>query len=168
MNRHGFTIVELLIVIGLAALLMSLATLDFGSWQRKSGVERYTKELYGDLQDARMKAAFTKVRQGVQFNAQQVVFLSYSSENDVGGTTVTTKNLPISFTTSTTNEAWTPANRINFDTRGIMIDPVIKVVCFTTTENASYDALIITPALTSMGKVTDRGSACARTNVTQK
>ena len=165
MNKHGFTIIELIIVIGLAALLMSLATLDFGSWQRKSGVERYTKELYSDLQDARMKAAFTKVRQGVQFNAQQVVFLRYSSENDAGGTTVTTKNLPISITT---NGGWTPANRINFDTRGIMSDPVIKVVCFTTTENASYDALIITPALTSMGKVTDRGSACARTNVTQK
>jgi hypothetical protein len=45
---------------------------------------------------------------------------------------------------------------------------VIKVICFTTTEDAAYDALIITPALTSMGKVTNRGSLCAETNVTQK
>jgi len=167
MNRDGFSLIELIIVIGLMSILLALATLDFGAWQRKSMVERYTKELYSDIQDARMRAAFTKKPQRVEFGAQQVIFRSFSSEGDVLGTKISTKILPLSFTL---NSGWTPANLIDFDTRGVMSDPVpsAKVICFTTTEDAAYDALIITPALTSMGKVTNRGSACAQTNVTQK
>ena len=168
MNRHGFSLIELIVVIALISIVLALATLDFGAWQRKSLVERYTKELYSDVQDARMRAAFTKVRQGVEFGAQQVVFRRFTSEGDVAGTIVTTKNLPLSFTRNN----WTQptANRIDFDTRGIMRDqvPIAKVICFTTNVDAAYDALIITPALTSLGKVTNRESACARTNVTQK
>lgn len=165
MNKRGFSLIELIVVISLISILLAIATLDFGSWQRKSLVERYTKELYSDVQDARMRAAFTKVRQGVEFGNKQVVFRRYSSEGDVAGSIVTTKNLPVAFTL---NGTWTPVSRIEFDTRGIMSDPIIKVVCITTNEDAAYDALIITPALTSMGKVTNRGSVCARTNVTQK
>ena len=163
MNRHGFSLIELIVVIGMIAILLTVATLDFGAWQRKSIVERYTKELYSDVQDARMRAAFTKVRQSVEFGSPQVVFRRYTSEFDVAGTIINTKRLPLSFTL---NGGW--ANPIFFDTRGIMSDPIIKVVCMTTTEEAAYDALIITPALTNMGKVTNRGNACARTNVTQK
>lgn len=161
MNSRGFSIIELVVVIGLLAIMLSLATLDFGSWQRKSRVERYTKELFSDIQDARMKAAFTKKVQRLEFGAQQVVFRSFSSEGDIGGTIVKTKNLPLAFTRNT-------ADLIDFDTRGVLSNPIVQVLCFTTTEDAAYDALIITPALTSMGKVTNRGSACARTNVTQK
>ena len=166
MNKRGFSLIELIVVIGLIAIMLSLATIEFGSWQRKSIVERYTKELYSDIQDARMKAAFTKVRQGVEFGAQQVVFRSFSSAGDVAGAIVTTKNLPVSITTNFS--ASPQSNRVEFDLRGIDSDPIIKVICFTTTVDAAYDALIITPSLTSMGKVTNRGNACAQTNVTQK
>lgn len=167
MNSRGFSLVELVVVIALIAAMLTLATLEFGAWQRKSTVERYTKELFSDIQDARMRAAFTKVRQDIQFNAQQVIFRRYSSENDVGGTIISTKNLPLAFTRNTADSP-APSSRIEFGTRGITSNPVIQVICFTTTVDAAYDALIITPALTSMGKVTNRGTACARTNVTQK
>jgi len=164
MNRRGFTLVELMVVIGLIGILLTLATHDFSTWQRKSQVERYTKELYSEVQDARMRAAFTKVRQSVEFGAQQVVFRKYTTnEPDTAGSIISTKKLPLSFTL---NGGW--ANPIFFDTRGIMSDPIVKVICMTTGVDAAYDALIITPALTNMGKVTNRGGACDQTNVTQK
>ncbi|MDD2539921.1 MAG: type II secretion system protein [Desulfuromonadaceae bacterium] len=167
MNSRGFSIIELIVVIGIISILLTLATINFGAWQRKSMVERYTKELYSDVQDARMRAAFTKRVQRIEFGAQKVVFRSFLNEGDAVGTIVSTKNLPLSFTRNTADVP-APSNFIDFNTRGIMIDPNIQVICFTTTEDAAYDALIITPALTSMGKVTNRGNACARTNVTQK
>lgn len=165
MNRSGFTLVELLAGIGIMAILLTIASLQFGTWQRKSHVERHTKELYSDLQDLRTKALFTKVRHGVEFGVKQFVFRSYSSEFDGTGTVLTTKNIPLSFTR---NSSDSPADQIIFDTRGIMSDPTVQVICITTNVDAAYDAVLITPALTSMGKVTNRENACARTNVTQK
>lgn len=166
MNRRGFSLIELITVMALISIMLTIATINFNSWQRKSTVERYAKEIFSDVQDARLTAAFTKVRQGVVFSPQQIVFRRFTSDGDVSGTIITTKQLPVSITTNVW--ALPTASRIDFGTRGLMSDPLIKVICITTTEEAAYDALIITPALTSMGKVTDRGSACARTNVTQK
>jgi type IV fimbrial biogenesis protein FimT len=166
MCRRGFSVIELVVVIGIISILLSVATLDFGAWQRRALVERYTKELYADVQNARMRAVFTKLPQRVEFSAQQVKFRSFSSSSDVVGTVTATKKLPVAVTTNFS--AAPQSNQVIFDTRGIDNDVVIKVICFATTEDAAYDAVIITPALTSMGKRTDRGSNCARTNVTQK
>lgn len=165
MNKHGFTIVELVVVIGIISILLTIAMLDFARWQRKTQVERYTKELYSDLQSARMRAAFTKRRQSVVLGVQQAVFWSYSSEADAIGTVVSTNNYPIDFTT---NGSWATANTIEFDTRGVMRDPIVKVICAVTDVDAAYDALIVSQAMTSFGKVSNRENACARTNVTQK
>lgn len=167
MNARGFSIIELVVVLVLVSVLLAIAALDFGSWQRKSNVERQVKELFADIQIARMSAAFTKSRQGVEVTtARQVTFISFSSASDATGTVRSRKNLTVDLTTST----WTQptARRIDFNTDGVMSDPAIKVLCIPAAENTSYDALIITPVLTSMGKMINQGAGCAQTNVTQK
>ena len=166
MDRRGFSLIELVVVVSLIAMLLALAMLDFSTWQRKAQVEREVKEMYADVQNARAQAAFTKQRQAVVFGTKMMTFRRFSSLNDAIGTTVSVKNLPLSFTRSN----WTqPASdTILFDTRGVMSDPLIKVICITTDVDAAYDALIITPVITTMGKVTNRGTACGQTNVTQK
>jgi type II secretion system protein H len=166
MTSKGFSLVELVVILAIIGILLSISALNFGSWQRKNNVERYVKELYSDLQEARMKAAYTKKRQGVELGASQVEFREFSSEADVTGTVTSKKQLPFSLTWST----WTtPAsNRIEFDTNGVMIDKTSKVICVSTTENAPYDAIVVSAAMTSMGKVTDRANPCGETNVTQK
>ena len=167
MNSKGFTLVELIIVIGLIAILLSIATLNFNSWQRKNLVERYVKELYTDVQEARSSAVYTKFPQGIDLAANQVTFRRYASDADLVGVVLYTKQLPVTIDWSN----W-GTNRIVFNTRGVTTDTAaataIKVICFQTTEEASYDALIITPVLTNMGKVTNRGNACGQANVTQK
>lgn len=165
MNRLGFSLLEILVVVTIVGILSTIGVLNFSSWQKKSLVERHVKELYADVQGARMNAIYTKTRQGVEFAAQQVTFKLFSSESDLPGRVLSTKTLPVVLTLN-----WTSANsnRIEFNTSGIMSDPIIKVACFTNPEDALYDAIIITPVLTNMGKVTNRGAACARTNVTQK
>jgi type IV fimbrial biogenesis protein FimT len=166
MKARGFTVIELVVVLGILTILLGIATLNFSDWQKKSLVERYAKELYTDLQDARSNAAYTKFRRGVQLSAKSVAFRRYSSDSDTAGTLLTTKQLPIALNWTT----WVdPAsNRIDFNIRGVMTDPTVKVICFQTPVDAAYDAIIITPVLTTLGKVTDRGNACGQNNVTQK
>lgn len=166
MNSRGFSLIELVAVIGIIAVMLALATLSFSTWQRKAQVEREVKEMYADIQNARSQAAFTKQRQAVVFGTQTLTFRRYSSSNDAVGTTVSVKNLVFPFTR--TNWIQPAPDTVLFDTRGIMADPIIKVICITTDVDAAYDALIITPTITTMGKVTNRGTACGQNNVTQK
>lgn len=159
MNDRGFSLIELLVVIAIAGILMAIATLDFGQWSRKAHIEKTVQELYADFQDMRQEAAFQKVPRALVFSgAQQITF----DRNGVS----TVKNLSVSYGRS----VWTqPASdRIEFNTQGVMSDPLIKVICFNATVDAAYDALIIAPAFTSMAKMVNRGGACASTNVVQK
>lgn len=167
MKNRGFSIIELIVVVGLISLVLGIAALDFASWTRKAQIERQVKELYADIQAARLDAAFTKQRRGVEFGANQVIFRRFSTnESTAAGTGISTKSLPFAITRTT----WVnPADgQIVFDTKGVMADPIVKVICVTTDIDASYDALIITPAITNMGKVTNRGVACGQDNVIQK
>jgi prepilin-type N-terminal cleavage/methylation domain-containing protein len=165
MKSKGFTIVELLVVVGLISVLLTIGVLNFNSWQRKNIVEKNVKELYSDVQEARTAALYTKFRRRIDLAAKQVTFNSYSSDADVPAAVIT-KQLPL--TISWSSWASPASNQIEFNTRGVMTDSSIKVICFQTTDDVAYDALIITPVLTNMGKVTIRGNACGQDNVTQK
>jgi len=164
MREQGFTLIELLVVIAIMGVLITIVTLDFGRYLRKANSDAEVKQLYADLQDARAKAAFTKRKHRVEFSAQQVIIRRFDSDADLVGTPISTKKLPIAITTN-----WASPNVIDFDTKGIMSDPTnIKVICVSTPEDAAYDALIVAPVTTSMGKVINRGASCAITNVVQK
>jgi len=164
MCQRGFTLLELVVTMVIAGILLAIATLDFGTYVRKSGTETQVKELYADLQDARGKAAFTKRRHSVEFFAQQAVFRRFSSEADLVGTTIATKKVTYALTTN-----WTAPNVIEFDTHGVTTDQSNpKVVCIATPVDAAFDAIIISPVNTLMAKVINRGAPCAITNVVQK
>jgi type IV fimbrial biogenesis protein FimT len=166
MKARGFTVVELVVVIGIMGILLTLATLEFGRWQRKSMVEKEVQELYADIQKSRMQAAFTKVNQGILFSAQQVSFRTLSSASDKVGAQSSVKALRTGI--STNFSASPQSNYVYFNTNGVMTDAIDKVVCFDVTDEVAYDAIIITHTLTSLGKQVDRGEDCARINVVQK
>lgn len=164
MGQRGFGLIEVVLAIAMVGILLALATQDFARYLRKAKVEREAKELYAEIQATRSQAAFTKVRQSVAFSGQQVVFRSYSSDADVAGKQIASKKVPVGVSTN-----WAAPSMIQFDTKGTMTDPgTIKVICIPTTDEAAFDAVIVTPVTTTLGKVTNRGAACALSNVVQK
>jgi len=55
-GRHGFTLVEIMIVIAILGVLVVLAVGNFRGMNEKYKVETETKQLYADLMDARGRA----------------------------------------------------------------------------------------------------------------
>jgi prepilin-type N-terminal cleavage/methylation domain-containing protein len=70
MNKHGFALTELVAVLGLIAILLTIATLNFNSWTRKYGIESQLKELHADMTSIRLRAIQTKQPHLVRLNPQ--------------------------------------------------------------------------------------------------
>ena len=77
----GFTLVELVVVIGLITLVALMATLNFSRWTAKSTVEGYTKEIYSLLMKARNDATNTNELRLVDLTANRLEIGTDPDEN---------------------------------------------------------------------------------------
>jgi prepilin-type N-terminal cleavage/methylation domain-containing protein len=165
-RNTGFSLIELIIVIAIIGILSGLSMLAFNQWTRKANIERYTKEIYADLQDIRSKSIFTKQRHSVDINTNNLSFRRYSTLNDSNGTLLTNKQVPFILQKSTWSNP--SATRIVFDTNGIMTDQTTKYICIENTAGASVDAIAITPVLTTIASKSNTGGNCEEANIKTK
>jgi len=87
-NHSGFTLVELMVVIGISATLLALATLGFQRMSQKYQIESQVKQMLADIDNIRMAAQTSKRNYAVTLNPNSYAFYSYSSEGDAQGTQV--------------------------------------------------------------------------------
>lgn len=87
-ETHGFSLIELIIVIALIGIVSSIATFGFKDWQSKSRVESLIRQMATDINEVRIRALTTKQRHSLTLNEMSYVFKSYSSEAepDASGT----------------------------------------------------------------------------------
>ncbi len=79
-SSKGFTITEMMITIGVAALLMAIAIPSFLSWLPTLRLSDGARQVAVDLQLARMKAVTQNTRFQVSFGALPAT--SYTLQND--------------------------------------------------------------------------------------
>jgi type IV fimbrial biogenesis protein FimT len=77
-RETGFTLVELIVIMGILTVLLSLATLEFKKYSVKSAIEGQTRVMMSDLTKIRSEALFEKRRRAVKFTS--TAFSVYSSE----------------------------------------------------------------------------------------
>lgn len=102
MNNRGFSLTELLVVIVIISVLLSIAVMNFGEWQRKHNTEAQVREIGADLSAVRNMAIATKQEHRVFLTANGYTFRRYSSEADLVGVQVFTKQLRQPITWSAT------------------------------------------------------------------
>lgn len=122
-NNKGFTLVELMVVLGIFFLLLSWGVPAYSTWKKKHDVEADIARLFSDLQFARMTAYSRKTVTGVWWGNGNAGFKSYrvrvdsnksDSVNDDGGTDSQLVTRATKFTV-TPNDT---LNSVGFDGRG--------------------------------------------------
>lgn len=158
----GFSLIELIIVIAVIGIGAAIATLNFNQWVRKANIEKQTKELLTDLNEARLKSVYTKKRHSIELYQNSYVFKEYSSlnENASAGRILYSKNVSSQITTADGSALDSPSvnNVVEFDIRGFTTD--MNSFRFNPiSSGAAYDCIIISNARTNLGQM-GSGNVC--------
>jgi len=152
-NARGFTLVELVVTIGIIAILLGMATLPFSQWLRKYGIESQTRQLFADLQDARSRAMFSKRPTRITLNPQAYLIEQAVTDYD---TTIATHTTVMNITTKRTmtleNGGALSNTMIVFDSYG-MADTQLNIRV-NPVDSGAVDCVIIDTARSIIGGVT--------------
>jgi prepilin-type N-terminal cleavage/methylation domain-containing protein len=153
-DRRGFSLIEMLVVMTIMAILTTIGTLSFNQWSKKASIESQTRTLLSDLNSARLEAVTGKRRRGVVLDPGSYSLKSYSSADEkitTGGTVFSTTNLKYQIETLT---GVFSGNHIAFDSRGFVenaYNPTIRAV--PSYSGAAFDCIVVSVARNNIGKV---------------
>ncbi|MBT0665627.1 prepilin-type N-terminal cleavage/methylation domain-containing protein [Geobacter pelophilus] len=150
-GESGFTLVELITVIAIMGVLLSIATINFRHYRVKSGIENQTREMYADINSARIDSIHTKKRHAVILNTNSYALKNFTTnEPTTAGRTLVTRAIPNAITkeggTTYANEM------ILFDIRGFT-DFGTTLVVNPLGNEASQNCIVVSASRINMGRV---------------
>lgn len=162
MNKSGFTIIELMVVVVIIGLLMGIAGISGKVWMDKARVESQTKEMFSNLMDARVSAMQRSRMHFVTFSPallaanQYAIYEDTNPAPDGNGTLepaldrqISQKNIDSLFAVQT------GAAQIAFDSNGLVSAGLADGVQTTIRVNGSfgspYDCIVISLTKIRMG-----------------
>lgn len=159
MSRHGFTLVEVLIVIAIMSILLSITSMQFTDYLRRGAIERQTKELYSDLMATRTAAVTQHSPRRVIVTPTVFTFISSAMGNNSGRTTRT-----LARTITWSGRGTATQTEIIFDERGtfnIDVSAGNTTICVDPSlESVLYDRIVVFSTRIHLGKATVFEGAC--------
>jgi len=162
MNAKGFTLLELLVVMGIVTILTTIGTLSFNKWTAKTKVESQVRTMFADLNEARSNAFYQKGTRSVVISSAQ--YKVYAS-SDVSVDPIQTTVLKYPVTTNPT------ALRIDFDQYGTCTfnsdssTGDAEVCVQNSSSGAIFSCIVANKTRIQMGSLTS-GTGCNFANIT--
>lgn len=151
-KSSGFTLVELIITIAIISILLSIATMDFRSWTVKTNIDKQTRELFVDINEARIRSQLRKQNHSIFIeNTSSYSFKSYSSENEsaAAGRKEFTKTVKYLIASPAAN------TNIMFNTRGAIYSGFGNTIYISPANSGAFDCIVIDEVRTNIGKTTN-------------
>ena len=151
--RNGFTLIELIVVMGLIGIMLAVSSLEFSSMQKSFGVERVTRELMSDISEYRVKAMTRKEPHSITLSANEYVFRRNTSQ-------VLKRATPYPLSDQNANP-FSGATVIIFDEQGFTGSGALfgqTIVVGPANSSSSVNCVVISNARVNMGKM--NGTTC--------
>lgn len=146
MRNGGFTLVEMIVVMALLALLMTISTLQFNRYVKKSGIESQMKTMHAEIMKVRSRSLLERSSRSFGVTANDL--LTYSAPDGGGAVAHNALKYPVVSDTSIV---------INFNSMGVASTSM--TICIAETGNdAAVDSIRVTPTMVQMGKRS--GTSC--------
>jgi type II secretory pathway pseudopilin PulG len=164
--RHaeaGFSIVELVVVIGILGTLLSIGTISFTQWLVKHRVEAQVRQMVTDFSELRIKAFTRKQRHSITVNKLGYIFKSYSSDNEnltSGGTIIPPNVRPVNYPLKSDASTDYAGTVFEIDSRGMLLGTIGTIYLDYQNGSPFVDCLTIHYIRINQGKRNAAWSAC--------
>lgn len=164
MKARGYSLVEMVVVIGIISILLAIATLRFNEYSKRYGMEAQTRMIYRELLQARINALYQRRSTRVKLYPNRFEVYSSTQDDTAGVAPVRTQALSFPIV-CTGDEDPTEGYPVDFDSKGLV---TWRSICVDQSDGlAAVDSIVTWRTRLRIGKK-EKGDACISTNITTR
>jgi prepilin-type N-terminal cleavage/methylation domain-containing protein len=166
MQTRGYSLVEMVVVIGIISILLAIGTLKFNEYMKRYRTEAQTRMVYAELLNARANALYQRRSVRVKLYAGHFDVYSSTQDDTNGVAPVHTQTLSYPIVCSATNgDGLKGGYLLDFDSKGLTSNWC--TICMDNSDGTgAVDSVKIFETRVSIGKKDKGDGNCKPENIT--